>query len=408
ALPLLPMLAALREPLPAAPPGGAVPGPWQHRVGDLLLLVPRVLDGLTLPGRPRAVDAWLTVEGGATALATAAACWALLRPPRPDRAAATRFTALVFLGCFAAVALLPAEAWYYYLDTTLAPGAVLIGVAWHALWRRRLARWLLGGVVVARTAVLLWWILSAAASGFVPANLDLLRLGGPRAASPDARARLPSVATKREVARILAGELAIPLDRLWRDVHGSGFSDVDTDNGFFLRRAAAEARALPDRGMSALVSYRGDFPDDWLAGMGPPRLAGPLVVRGYRAAIGAREARVTGCGPGAIPLPEPAPPAPLAYGAGELTRPTWPCAEPSVAVPVAAAAPATVLRVFARADGAARVLGIDSEPPGAPLASGAPGTGPGVELPPDPAQVVTRLAVDGPARLDLVELHGVR
>src|SRR5690606_21813412 len=197
------------------------------------LLGQRVLVGLTPADRPRALDAWLTIEGASMALTIAAACFALVRPPRAERSAQVRFVAFLFFACLGAVALLPAEAWCYYLDTTLVPGAIACGIAWQAAWRFGAARWLLGAVVVARGVLLLWWIQSAATSGFVAANLDYLRLGGPRPVAPDARARLANVATKREIARILTQVLAIPLERLWHDVHGSGFADVDTDNGFF-------------------------------------------------------------------------------------------------------------------------------------------------------------------------------
>jgi hypothetical protein len=342
------------------------------------------------------------------ALVVVAACAVLLRPARAEGAGALRLVALVLLGCLAAVVLLPAEALYYYLDTTLVPGAVVIGAAWQMPRARTLGRALLVAFVAARALVLLWWVEAAATSGFVAANLDFLRLGGERPSSPGARARLPSVATKSEVARILAEDLAIPIERLWRDVHGSGFSDVDTDNGFFLRRAAGDARAggRSDRGMSALVSFRGDFPEGWLARLGPPRAAGPLEVRGYRAAIDGRGATLVGCGGG--PAPAMDPPEPLAYGSGEPVLPRWPCAEPEVAVPVGAPPSGAVLRVFARVDGAARILDVRSEPSGTPLASAAAGAGTGLELPPGPARLLVRLAASGPARLDLVELHGVR
>jgi len=255
--------------------------------------------------------------------------------------------------------------------------------------------------------LLLWWAWAAATSGFVAANLDFLRLGGPRPAAEDQRARLPGVATKQEVARVLVGDLAIPLGRLWRDVHGSGFSDVDTDNGYLLRRAAAaHAPASPDPGRSALVSFRGDFPAAWLERHGPATAAGLLEVRSYRAAIDAGSATLVGCGRG--PAPVQAPPEPLAYGSGEAPRPAWPCAEPEVEVAVAAPPPDTVLRVFARVDGAGRILDVRADPPGTPLASPAPGAGAGLELAPGPARLFVRLAISGPARLDLYELHGVR
>jgi hypothetical protein len=64
--------------------------------------------------------------------------------------------------------------------------------------------------------------------------------------------------------------------------------------------------------------------------------------------------------------------------------------------------------VLARTEGAARVLEVTAEPPGEPVASAAPGAGVGVALAPGPARLLVRLAVEGPARLDLYELRGLR
>ena len=410
-LPVLPMLAGLGVPVPAGAAVSAALDPRQHRLADLALLVPRVLTGLSPAARPLLLRGWLLAESAAMAATILAALYVLLRPPIPERAAGLRLTAALFLAGVLSVALLPAEVWYYYLDTTLAPGAIVLGAGWAALRWRRGARGLLCAVVAARALVLVWWIHGAASAGYVPANLDYLRLGGARPADPEARARLLDVASKSAASDVLAGELAIPLERLWRDVHGSGFSDLDTDNGSFLRRAAAAARgatdAAPlDRGNSAVVFYRGDFPAAWLARLGPARAAGPLEIHAYAPALDLGSAVLAGCDDAALPLQEP--PAPLAYGSGEPSRPQWPCAAPRVELPVRAPAADVALRVFARVDGAGQVLDVVADPPGTKVAAAAPGAGVGIELAPGPARLSVRLAIDGPARLDLYELHGLR
>ena len=412
ALPLLPMLIGLAEPVPQVTAAEVAVDPRAHRLHDILLLVPRLLEGLSAADASSLTGAWLLIEGAAVAAALAAALYVILRPPIAARAPALRVVSLLFLSSVAAVALLPAEAWYYYLDTGLVPAAVVLGATWQALRWRRAALWLLCGVVLGRTLLLGWWIHTAAASGYVSANLDFLRLGGARPEPREARARLLDVATKTTATQILARDLRVPLERTWHDVHGSGFSDLDTDNGFFLRRAAggqgtqAAGSSSPDPGNSAVIFYRGDFPETWLERLGPARLAGPLEIRPYRAALDLGAASVVGCGDGRLPLQEP--PAPLAYGSGEPVRPHWPCTEPRIEVPVGALAPDVALRVFARVDGAGHVLDVVAEPPGTPVTSTAPGAGVGIELAHGPARLVVRLAIDGPARLDLYELHGLR
>ena len=406
ALPLLPMVAALGTPVPQVVVPSLPIDPREHRLGDLLLLAPRVLTGLAPAAPPMLVRTWLPVEaviGGAMLLA---ALVLLLRPSRGTEAAGVRLVSSFFWAGVAAVLLLPAEAWYYYLDTTLVPGAVLLGVAAGTL-RGRLLPPVLTATVTARTVLLAWWIQLAAGNGYVLANLDWLRLGGARPAEPDARARLLSVATKAAAADAIVRGAGIGLDRAWTDVHGSAFADLDTDNGYFLRRAARDAPVAsgdaPAR--SALVSYAGELPGAWLAGFAPPGLAGPLEIRAYTPTLDRASAELRDC---TGTLPEARAPEPLAYGAGERALPVWSCASPSVTVPAHGAGEGTVVRVLARADGAARVVGLTSDPAGAPLVSDAPGAGTGVELPAGGGAVTVRLDVSGPARLDLYELHGLR
>src|SRR5690606_3167743 len=120
---------------------------------------------------------------------------------------------------------------------------------------------------------------------------------------------------------------------------------------------------------------------------------GPLEIRAYAPAIDMERARLVGCGDGAPPAQ--APPDPLAYGTGAPPRPEWPCAEPVVRVEVAAPPEGTTLRVFARVDGAGRVLELAAEPPATPLPAAGAGTGVGLELAPGPATLRVRLAIDG-------------
>jgi len=410
AAPLVPMLLALATPV-AQTAAAAVADPMQHRLRDILALVPRLVTGLTPVGLPPGVRAWLSAEAALTAATIAAGLYLLLRPAAPGRDARLRLVALALFAGLAAVALLPAEAWYYYLDGVLVPGAVVLGVTWQALRWRRAAVAVLACCVVARALLLTWWIVGAASAGHVSANLDFLRLGGPRPTDPEGRARLLSVATKQSAATILANDVGLSLDRFWRDVHGSAFADLDTDNGYFFRRAAEAGRhrtttPRPDQGASALVHYRGDFPSGWLARSGLALAAGPLEIRTYEPALDLGAARLVGCGD--EPPPAQRPRSPLDYGSGEPVLPDWPCAMPTVAVPVRAPAPDVALRVFARTEGAARVLEVTADPPGSPVASTAPGAGIGLALAPGPARLLVRLQVSGPARLDLYELHGLR
>lgn len=403
ALPLVPMLLALGEPVPRPAAATPLADPTAGRWRDLVFVVSRVVTGLSPAPLPWPVAAWLRIETVLTLLTLAAALWALVRPLRAATDAGLRVVAAAFVATIAAVALLPAEAWYYYLDATLVPGAVLLGAAASRLpWRRALP-WLASGVVVARAALLVWWIHGAASAGFVSANLDHLRLGGPRPSAPDARARLLTVKTKSDAARALAD--VVPLERLARDVHGAGFADLDTDNGSFLRRAA-EASDARDDARSALLLYRGDVPEAWLTGFAPPQRIGPLDLYVYEPRLDLAAARLEGCGADAQ-LPRAQIAEPRAYGAGEPPHPTWPCAAPTVVVPVRAPAPDVAVRVLARSDGAARVVELRARPDGTPLPPTG-GAGAGVELAPGAREVEVQLQVDGPARLDLYELHGLR
>lgn len=405
-LPLLPMVTALGEPVPQVAAPAAALDPREHRLGDLLLLAPRVLTGLSPAASPAPVRAWLPVEaviGGAVLLAGMVL---LLRPPRRADGTGIRLVSAFFWAGVAAVLLLPAEAWYYYLDMTLVPAAVLLGIAAASL-RGRAFPLAMVVVVAGRGALLAWWIHLATGNGYVLANLDWLRLGGVRPAEPDARARLLSVATKSAAAGAIVRDAGIPIERVWSDVHGSAFGDLDTDNGYFLRRAARDAeRASNDApARSVFLSYPGELPVAWLSGFAPPRVAGPLEIRTYVPTLDRASATLRGC-TGTLPAVQP--PEPLAYGSGEPALPVWPCPAPSITTTAGRAGEGTVVRVFARVDGAGRVVDLTASPAGTPLATDAPGAGFGVELPAAGGEVTVRLDVRGPARLDLYELHGLR
>ncbi|HYC22448.1 MAG TPA: hypothetical protein VEI94_07090, partial [Candidatus Bathyarchaeia archaeon] len=389
-----------------------------------------LIEGLSSPAarRPRFVGPALLVEAALLPLAALLALISLVsavrraaREPQSrteDHGALACSAALVsasavLLACLAVVALLPAEAWYYYLDPTLVTGAVVLGAA---LGRGR--RWggvglgLLLAVAVLQAGVVVWWLGQVHPSGLVSANMDYLRLGGPRAVAPEARARILTLAVKQQAAAVLTDRFGITGDRLWRDVHGVGFADLDTDNGFLLERAsraahgASRGRDPAAIGDGALVVYRGDFPALWTARLPAPITAGPLDLYRYRRTLADAGAVIENCG-GVAPPPRPLPD-PRRYGFGEPSRPSWPCREPVVRIPIEQLEPpdGVTVRVLARLDGAGRVVGVTSEPPGEPLVSAAPGAGMGVELPPAVRAVRVALALDGPATLDVYELQG--
>lgn len=403
ALPLLPMLLALGEPMPAIATPAVAIDPREHRLGDLLMATPRVLTGLSPAALPWLVRVWLPCEALLGAASLLAALMVALRPPQRTDARALRAVAAVFWAGVAAVLLLPADAWYYYLDATLVPAAILLGTSLSVLRARTFVAGMLLLVLGARAALLAWWIQLAASSGYVQANLDWLHLGGARPAAPEARARLLSVKTKAAAADALVREVGLPVQRVWHDAHGSAFSDLDTDNGYFLRRAAAAGTA--DRGYSALVTYAGELPPEWLAGFAAPRRVGPLEIRAYVATLGRPAEQLGGCD---AALPVQAMPEPLAYGAGTPPWPEWPCPAPTVRVHAQPAPDGTVVRALARIDGAGRVVQMTGNPRAIPLRVEAPGAGTGVELDAGGGDLAVRLDVSGPARLDLYELHGLR
>jgi hypothetical protein len=410
---IAPALYALTVPVPHPAPQTQA-AVTAGRARAMLELVPRVIDGLSRPSsaRPGAIDAWIAVEHLAVAVATAALLWLWLRARRGTREASAWPVPAGAAACALAVGALPGEAWSYYLDTLLVPAAVAVGLA-VAASRRAAALVLLALVVAARVGGIAWWEEQNARTGDVPTNLDQLRLGGPEPESPDSRARVLTVATRESAARVLLGNLGLPLEHLWQRAHGAGFTDLDTDNGFFFiraGRAAAVARAeapgtAPGRGdaRDALVVFAGELPADWLAAFSPAERAGPLAIYGYSPYLRESEARLLDCGTGGVP--RQAPRSPLDYGDGERALPTWSCPEPTVVVPVERAPSDVALRVLARTTGAARILSFEAEG-GQAEAVDAPGAGTALRLATTPTTVKVRLRVDGPASLDVYELHG--
>ena len=399
---------------PAAPPLGEHPSREIRagRLADILASSARVIDGLSPPvgKRPRLASAWVVVEH-ASMLATliaALACagFALGSPARAN--AAVGLVAATIITCVLVVAVLPAEAWYYYLDTTLVPAAVALALAVRP-GHSRLAALAILCLALLRAVGLVWWIASNHGSGFMLANLERLRLGGSDPDASTGRARLLTVRTKAHAADVLLGDLALPLPDLWRRAHGAGFGDLDGDNGFFFQRAAARA---PGQKVSALapadevlVVYAHELPDAWTAGFSPPHRVGPLAIYRYVPSLDGAEATIESCGNVSLP-PRPVPD-PRDYFFGQPSYPEWPCRDAVVRVPVDSRPDQKPVRIFARGLGAARVIAISSEPPGIIIDDAPPGAGSGLLLPPSRHAIVrVALAVEGPAALDLYELHG--
>ena len=406
-VPLLPMAWASTTAIPSDLPGaGAELLGGSSRLLDLLTHPGRLLDGLSpSPGaRPPLLDAWFTFESASFLLPLAALAWVLWggRWRRVDDGGLYAPTTGFLLG-LAFVLLLPAEAWYYYLDVTLVPAAVLLGVVAAALPARRLVTAGILLVVLVRAAGLGWWIDHAHREGVVYMNPQWLRLGG---AAPDAtRARVPTVAARQAVWRVLGGQWGIPAARSHADIHGVGFDDLAGDNGFFARRYAGAA-GLRDGGLSAVVLYRDDPHPQWSDRMQASEV-GPFVLLPYRPRIDLRAARVADCG-ARVRVPIPETPAPRRYGRGERARSDWGCAAPVVELELAAAPPGTQTVLVARVAGAGVVRGYRSGPAVETIHQELPGGGLALRVPDAATRLELLLALDGPADLDVYELDAAR
>ncbi len=224
------------------------------------------------------------------------------------------------------VALLPGEAWYYYLDALLPAWALAAGalVAVQPREGGESGGVLLGAVAVTLLVAAAWlglqggrWIAAAARHGYValdPASLTLDGRGGRDAAAPG---RLLSAGVKRDVARELAREPADFATR-WLTTHGPAFDDVTGDNGFWLLRASAP-EAVATRGARHTTVWYRDDPSAPAAATPGVELAdvGPLRLARFVPAIDYASCRV---GTTPIVVPVRVLPAPRRYGDGTTLR----------------------------------------------------------------------------------------
>jgi hypothetical protein len=403
-LPILPMISANLVTIPFASPTALSQGsPYDGRWTAILLHGSRVLEAYLPPweGLPSLIRLWVSLEGISLAVVLLAAGAVFYRVRREAAFAAPRVVLDTFFAGLLFAGLLPAEGWYYYLDTTLVPGALLVGLAGSdpSLWRGfrlPLVFWSL-----ARSLGLIWWIYLAHASGNIFVQLDLLRLGGGSGESAKMQARVPTVAAKQKAFAILGEEFGITRERLFEDVHGWGFGDLVADNGFF---ATSGADRATDSGNAAVVVQHGDLPAAWVSGM-RAATAGSLWLLAYQPTLDRERAQVVGCA-ATTELPERVRLHPRRYGSGEVARQVWPCSSSQIVVPIHPQSSGRSLRVLARIAGAGRVLGIESVPPGKPLEAGLPAGSLGLQLPPGASELQVWIETNGPADLDLLELHG--
>lgn len=422
AMVLAPMVLAPHAPDAATAVAPMAGSPYANRFGDYAFLVSRWMKGLTPESMilPLRVSLWLPLEIATVLLPIAA--WFALWPVREVR---ERPTLVLVLGAFAATTLvplfLPAVLWAYYFDASLVPGAICIGLLVATPGRSRsMAAALVALVVVAHLPLLSWWIGWTRVAGYVPTNLDFLRVGGPRPVMAAARAQVLGLRRRQELAEVILDAHGPGGRPLRDDLHGEGFAAFDTDNGFFLQRALRERErslgptgAGSSSGSTATARRRGVLvvpasrvPPSWIDAMDPPRFAGGLVVRGYAPRLRSAEGVVENCGD--VPLPRRRELDPLEYGSGEQPLTAWPCSPARVVVPFDASDAGSVTRVFPVLRGSGRIVGIESLPAGERLFAGLPDLREGILLPPGAGRLQFELALDGPVDLDLVELHGRR
>lgn len=219
------------------------------------------------------------------------------------------------------VVLLPGDAWYYYLDALLPVTALAAGRAIAAGDRPGLQRPAATLLVAAAVLLAIWtarWLAALESHGYLalaPAALALDGAGGRDASVPG---RLPTLGTKRDLAKLLATEPATFAER-WESLHGPAFDDVTGDNGFWLARASdaeADGATAPrqavvwyrdDPAAPATASARFDITD-----------VGPLRVVRYRPAIAYASCRDLN---GPVRVPIRLLPAPRRYGNGTVERP---------------------------------------------------------------------------------------
>lgn len=404
---LLPTLWSATLPTPGVPDPEGGGDPTAHRLLDMLVVGRRALEGVSPEPEtwPAWVEALLVGETAWMSLVVVAAALVLVRLPGAPRPRATASVLGLLVACWLSVLLLPWEAWFYYLDASLLPAAVVVGLAVSTVFGRP-GVWALVVVAAARVALVLWWVQAAHAGGWVGANLDLLRLGGARPVDATARARVPTVAARDAAATVLRRRLGVPLDELWSRSHGPGFSDLDTDNGYFFaraaRRSAREGGTAP--GTELIVAYRGQIPAQWRSGQPAPVISEPFEILQYDPLLDRDAARLAGCAGGRPPIRPTK--SPLAYGDGRLPRSEWPCEEPVVTIPLGDGA-GDRLRVFVRLDGPGEVVDLSVAPPARarPIVDAPAGLGRGIVVEGGATRVRIALRLRGPASLDVFELR---
>lgn len=410
---LLPMAVAVRDPIPAtvgsmaAGPASTTDqvSPYANRLLDFLFVVPRFLSGLTPPYRalPGPARVWIPLEIVATLVPIAAVGWLALRTRAVREPGTLRLVLATFVATTAIPLALPTDVWCYYLDGRFVAGAIAVGVAVALAGRP----WLLAALcvtTVCRTALLAWWVWAVSTTGWVPANLDYLRVGGPRPSELSGRAQLFTVATKRALSDAVVDTIGAVVRPLRWDLHGMAVEDFDTDNGYFLLREARERGVPPATGNDVLFLPPGKIPPSWIDGFRGRRSLRLLDVYEYEAVVHPERGVLEGCATGPVPAPPVSDP--VDYGAGEPRHAAWPCAEPIVRVPFDAPPAGAAVRVFPRLSGAGRIEILSVEPPVEVYRPGLPGLDRGVTLPRSAGEIRMRLVLEGPATLDMVELHG--
>jgi len=297
-------------------------------VGRLLavpVLGARVLDAFwQWPDVPSAWPrlAWIATAVVALAVLTGTGRLAVAAARRDAAAIAVIVPLVCQVGM---VAVLPGDAWYYYLDATVPLVALAAGACWwsaHPARRPILSDVALLAVLASSLvlgAALVRWIATAAAHGYLvvhPAALALDGAGGRDASAPG---RLPTVATKRAVADALAADPADFTTR-WRTTHGPAFDDVTGDNGFWLRRTVPETQAIAPATRHGALWYRDD-PTAPTTGTDDVTLEqyGMIVLARYQPRIAYHTCRDEE-GPVAVPIRVV--PDPRRYGDGTLARAT--------------------------------------------------------------------------------------
>lgn len=382
-------------------PGPDIPRRFALRLIEIATLRGRAVEGLSPAQNERPVWATLVIRTQSLLIPLEAlaivALWTY-RPREETRHLRVLLTATFFTS-LSAVALLPAEGWYYYANPAQVPGTIALGALLARARPRLVVVALVTVLLVGQALFLVWWIGTSSRSGMVSASFDHLRLSGEPPPRPEARFRFLNLDIKQRAADVLTRELQIPRHRIWQSVHGPAFADLDSDNWFFFPAwPETEGRT---GGRSALISRPGEWPDAWTAAFPRQVEVGPLRIFAYEPRLEMGRAIVEGCSE-RTELPEVARD-PVDYGNGEMALPSWGCPAPVVRVPVVDDGPIEV-RVFARMRGAGRVIRIVAEPPGETIT--APSGDAGLLLARGTRSVRALLALHGPALLDIYELHG--